>query len=323
MYDILTIGDIKLDTFIVIPEASVMCELKMPECKLCIEYGKKIPVEVIKSQIAGSAPNVAIGIAKMGKDAVIYSIMRADETRTLAIEFLTRHKVDPRHIKTQKRSSSFAAVINYKGEATQLVSLGDVEYRLPKPCPKSAWMHISELGSGYERLYSDVVRYVRNKGIKISLNPAVVQIQERKKELLELLKSTGILFLNLSEAKMLLRVGEKIEIHNMMARLKQMGPAYVVVTAGPNGAYAFDGEQLDFAPAFPAERVEVTGAGDAFASGFLGAIMHGKKHGEALKWGSVNGASVIGHVGPTEGLLTHTEIKKRLKARPSYKTKEL
>ncbi|MFH1711758.1 MAG: PfkB family carbohydrate kinase [Patescibacteria group bacterium] len=324
MYDIVTIGDIKLDTFIVVPEASVMCELKMPSCKLCFDYGKKIPVEVVKSQIAGSAPNVAIGIAKMGKNSAIYSIMGENGNKALAIDFLTRNGVDARCIKTEKnREDSFAAVINYKGEATQLVSLGKVEYRVPKTCPKTEWLHVSELGSGYEKMYRDVIKMVKLRGTKISLNPSVVQIQERKKELIELLKYTSVLFLNFSEAKMLLRTEEKIEIHYMLAQLKSLGPKYVVVTAGSNGAYAFDGQQIDFVPVFPAKRIEATGAGDAFSTGFLGAIMHGKKHAEAVKWGSVNAASVIEHVGPTDGLLSHNQIIKRLRDRPSYKTKEL
>ena len=66
-YDLITIGDIKLDTFVVLDEANISCELRMPECKLCLDYGAKIDVDVVDSQIAGSAPNVAVGLARMKK----------------------------------------------------------------------------------------------------------------------------------------------------------------------------------------------------------------------------------------------------------------
>lgn len=324
MYDILTIGDIKLDTFILIPEASVSCELKMPSCQLCIEYGAKIPVEDIETQVAGSAPNVAVGIAKMRKTATVYSEMGKDIFHQIAKNFLEKNGVESRYVKgAAGKDSSFAAVLNFKGESTQLVSHNGDEYRLPKQTPKTSWVHVSELGKGYEGLYKDIISLHKNRGTKISFNPGVVQIQERKKVLFQLIKHSEVLFVNMAEAQDILQSTGKVEIHHLMAELKRLGPAYVVVTDGRNGAYAFDGEQLDFAPMFPGKRVEATGAGDSFATGFLGALMHGKKHSEALAWASVNAASVVNEVGPTKGLLTHTEIKKRLKGKPSYKTQEM
>jgi sugar/nucleoside kinase (ribokinase family) len=74
---------------------------------------------------------------------------------------------------------------------------------------------------------------------------------------------------------------------------------------------------------FPGKRLEATGAGDAFATGFLGALLKGKNHAEALRWASVDAASVVMSVGPTAGLLTQTEIQTRLKARKSFKAKEV
>ena len=42
---------------------------------------------------------------------------------------------------------------------------------------------------------------------------------------------------------------------------------------------------------------------------------------EGLRWGAVNSSSVVGFVGPTKGLLSATEIRKRLKAKPNFKVK--
>ena len=94
MYDLITVGDVKLDTFIVIPDAHVMCTLKMPECQMCIDYGKKVPVDAIASQIAGSAPNVAVGLAKMKLSTAVKSVMGKDATHILAGHFLKQHEVD-------------------------------------------------------------------------------------------------------------------------------------------------------------------------------------------------------------------------------------
>ncbi|MCR4312199.1 MAG: PfkB family carbohydrate kinase [Candidatus Uhrbacteria bacterium] len=323
MLDLLTVGDIKLDTFIQLPDASLACDLKMPDCKLCIAYGKKIPVANVVSQIAGSAPNVAIGVAKMGMKTAVYSVMGEDATAAHAHAFLKEHDVVTKYIDEEPglRSSS-AAVLNYKGESTQLVDHLDTEYRLPSPFPAVKWLHVSELGSKYTRLYQDAIR-AHQKGVLISFNPGSVQLKERKPILADLIAATHLLFLNMNEARTLLRIENGDGIHAIMAGLISLGPKLVVVTDGIHGAYAFDGKQLDRVSAFPGKRVEATGAGDAFTSGFLGATLLGKPHREALRHASVNAASVVGFIGPTKGLLSHNEIEKRLRERPSFKSTEL
>ncbi|MFA5945592.1 MAG: carbohydrate kinase family protein [Patescibacteria group bacterium] len=322
MLDLISVGDVKLDTFIVLHEASVKCELKMPECKLCINYGDKIPVEAFVTQVAGSAPNVAMGLAKLGLQTSVLSHMGDDDVHAQALLFLNRHKVDTSLIKTKKGiRSSAAVVLNYKGESTQLVDFVPQEYHLPLRLPATNFLHICELGDGYEHLYEDAVVYAK-KGVRLSLNPGSIQIKQKKPELFNLLAVCEVLFINMSEAHALLEKEGDV-IHEIMSMLKALGPRYVVLTDGPRGAYAYDGKQLDVIPAFPGIMKEATGAGDAFSSGFLTALIKGKPHREALRWGSVNSASVIEHVGPTLGLLSSAEIMKRLKAHPGYQSKEL
>lgn len=330
MFDILTIGDIKLDTFVLLPEAHVSCQLQItpaaknrsgePTCRLCLAYGTKIPVRHISSQIAGTAPNVAVGIARLGKRATVASVMGDDGIHDMALRFLKSERVTTDLIQVKKhQESSFAAVIEYEGESTQLVAHGNFTYHLPTRC-QTEWLHLAELGEGYKQLYKEAIR-LHKKHTSISMNPGSIQIKERDPLLFELLHHTAVLFLNTSEARTLLKEKEETSIHQLISQLYELGSKYVVVTDGKNGAYAFDGETIAFAPAFPGTYVEGTGAGDAFSSGFLGALMYGHDHKTALAWGSVNAASVIGSVGPTKGLLSQTEIKKRLHERPSYRTK--
>jgi sugar/nucleoside kinase (ribokinase family) len=237
--------------------------------------------------------------------------------------FLAKHKVSTKFVKKQKGyRSSAAVVLNYKGESTQLVDHVSHSYRLTK-APATKFLHISELGGDYADLYKDTIHLKKSKDVKISFNPGAIQIQERKKIFLELISATEVLFVNLVEARKIVKADNGEEIRGIMLKLKALGPHYVVVTDGQNGAYAYDGETLVKAPMFPGKRVEATGAGDGFATGFLGAILKGKDHEEALRWGSVNAASVVGEVGPTAGLLSVSEIQSRLKAKPSYKVNSL
>jgi sugar/nucleoside kinase (ribokinase family) len=324
MFDLLTVGDIKLDAFISIPEKGASLNKTSKGDMLCIPNGVKNIVTDTDLQVAGSAPNVAIGVSKMRKQTSIYAQMGDSIFHEMAIAHLKKYKVDASLLRADpKLEHAFAAVLNYRGESTQLVTQTDVAYRLPKKLPSIEWFHLSELGSKYKALYGDLVAYKKSHGTRISFNPGLVQINERSRPFLKLIKYTDILFVNWQEAHMTLRAKKKLSPKTLLTRLHALGANYVVVTDGRNGAYAFDGSQLDFAPMFPGPRVEATGAGDAFTSGFLGAVMHGKHHDEALKWAAVNAASAVFHVGPTAGLLSHTQIKKRLKANPSYKTIEI
>ncbi len=324
MLDLLTVGDVKLDTFLLLPEASVMCELYAAGCKLCVTYGKKIPVTTMLSQIAGTAPNVAIGVAKFGKKTGIVSVMGNDDVYEHAKRFLKRHKVNTTYVVGKLGlHSSASTVVTYKGESTQFVSHIDVEYRLPDDQKRANWVHISELGEGYEKLYKDTIMVKKKHGTKISFNPGSIQLAEEKTILFDLLRLTDVLFLNMQEARLLLHIRDDDSIHGLLAGLRQLGPMIAIVTDGTKGAYAFDGESMIVVPMFPGKRVEATGAGDAFSSGFLGAMLHELPNDEALKYASVNAASVVGAVGPTIGLLTLEEIRLILDKHPNYKTKTL
>ncbi len=320
-YDLISIGDIKLDTFVVLDEANVSCELKMPECKLCLDYGAKINVKVVDSQIAGSAPNVAVGLARMKKKTSIVSVMGEDTTRPLALEHLKREGVDASLIEIiKKEKSTYSVVLNYKGEKTILTGHIKHEYHIPKTFPKPAWLYVGEMGEGYEKIYKQVTAFAKRDGVMIAMNPGSIQIEERKKSLYDLLPYLEVLFVNREEAQILSKESSN-ELHKLAGALYKRGPKHIIITDGKNGAYEYGGHELRFSPIFPGKLVEATGAGDAFASGYLGALMHGQSCSEGLRWGAVNSSSVVGHVGPTKGLLSATEIRKRLKTKPSFNVK--
>ncbi len=319
----ITIGDIKLDTFVVLDEANLQCELKMPECKLCLDYGAKIDVNIVDSQVAGSAPNVAVGLSRLGKKTAILSVMGQDTTRPLAYEVLKREGVSTRYIETvEGEQSTYSVVLNYQGEKTILTGHIRHSYHLPTSLPKTKWMYVCEMGHGYERLYRSVAARVRDNGIKLGLNPGSIQIEERKTFLYDVIRQTHVLFLNREEAHMVTK-SKITDIRHSASQLWKMGPDIVVITDGKNGSYCFDGSEIYFCPIFPGKAKEATGAGDAFATGFMAALMNGKDVPEGLRWGSVNASSVVKFVGPQAGLLTQSAIEKKLKSRTSFKVEKM
>ena len=85
------------------------------------------------------------------------------------------------------------------------------------------------------------------------------------------------------------------------------------MTNGKHGAHFLD-EKGNFKTRelVSGKVVERTGAGDLFAAGFLGAVIHGESLETAMSWGSVNAASVVGQVGAEAGLLTKEKMQEKL-----------
>jgi ribokinase len=87
-------------------------------------------------------------------------------------------------------------------------------------------------------------------------------------------------------------------------------PGTLVVTLGEQGARVA-GAQI---PAFPANVVDTTGAGDAFCAAFAVALAEGAADADAVRWGCAAGAHMVEHEGVIPGLPTRAELEERLAA---------
>ena len=112
----------------------------------------------------------------------------------------------------------------------------------------------------------------------------------------------------------------------LLKRLQALGPKKVVVTDGPKGAYAYDGENMWFQAPYPDPKppLERTGAGDAFSSTIVSGLALGNDLPTSLSWGAVNSMSVVQEVGAQKGLLNIADLKEFLKkAVPDFLAKKL
>ncbi|MEX1276826.1 MAG: PfkB family carbohydrate kinase [Bacteroidota bacterium] len=93
-------------------------------------------------------------------------------------------------------------------------------------------------------------------------------IEHRPKELSETLKVMDVLVVNDSEARLLTNEPNLVK---GARRIIGMGPKVVIIKKGEHGALLVTGETIFSAPAYPLENIyDPTGAGDAFAGGFVG-----------------------------------------------------
>jgi len=69
------------------------------------------------------------------------------------------------------------------------------------------------------------------------------------------------------------------------------------LTRSEQGSVVISGERTEVIAAVPTTVVDTTGAGDAYAAGFLAALTQGRDLGECGRWGSVAAAEIISHFG--------------------------
>ena len=321
MLDIISIGDATLDTFLKLREASVVYGPGKNDCKLILNFGDKIPVAHFVQKVAGNALNNAVGSARLGMKTAFYSVVGDDETGQKILRKMKREGISLEYVKTDKgKDSNYSVVLNFKGERTILIYHIKRKYILPK-LEKSKWIYYTSVGEGYEKLQVQLVRHLKHDGVKLGFNPGTHQLNRGIAGMRTILKLTAVFFVNKEEAEKL--VERQANIKELLSHLKKYGPEIVVITDGPRGSYAYDGRDFYHMGILPIKLVEATGAGDAYATGFIAAIWRGRSMAEAMRWGSANSASVVTKIGPQDGLLHVGEMKKMLKRFSGHKPEKI
>jgi len=123
------------------------------------------------------------------------------------------------------------------------------------------------LGNIDPRLQLDVLQQVHKPKL-VACDTMNFWIESRRSDLLELLEHVDLITLNDAEARQLT---EEANLVKAARWIQSHGPKTVIIKKGEHGALMFGPTSVFFTPAFPLESVfDPTGAGDAFAGGFIG-----------------------------------------------------
>jgi len=141
------------------------------------------------------------------------------------------------------------------------------------------------------RLQLEVLKQVKRPKL-IACDTMNFWIQSRRPDIVELLKHVDLVTLNDGEARQLT---EKSNLVQAAQWILARGPRHVIIKKGEHGAFMFTSNSIFFAPAFPLENVfDPTGAGDAFAGGFIGYLAASGDLSEANMRRAVICGSVMG-----------------------------
>lgn len=327
MFDLISIGDTVIDT--VIPLNDVQLISEKGQIWMGLPFGAKVPVENGVSMVAGNAANNAVGSARLGLKTAIYthSGNKDDEEDDLRIkEKFKKEGVDTRYIvEVSNLPSNHNIILSYKGERTILVHHQPWKFHLPD-LDKTRWIYLTSMSPSYaeSNVINQLINYIERVGCKLAYQPGTFQIKQGSKKQNRLLGLVDVIVMNIEEAKRFLghQITDKISVKKLLKGLFILGPKQVILTDGKAGSYGYDGDIFWKLEVFPAKLVEMTGAGDSFATATVAGIINGEPLNEAMRWGAANSASVVQEVGPQKGLLSYNQLQDRLKEHQQIVAKE-
>jgi ribokinase len=321
-YDVLSVGDAATDVFIRLADTHVRIWEDDHGHWMDLPFGGKVPFEyALTVEAGGNAANAAVGLSRLGISTAIAAHVGTDEIGRTMQAALEREGVDTHLVRFDPRQPSNRNFVLWFGQdRTILVHHELYDYHWPDLSPREIprWVYLSSVGSDGAAYLDRIVAWLRAEpSVRLAFQPGTFQIAQGTAAMQGLYQRADVLVCNREEA-VEIGGGDHGRLADLLESLHRLGPRIVVVTDGPEGAYASDGAQRYRVPAYPdpSPPKERTGAGDAFASALVAALVKGLPLEVALAWAPVNAMSVVQEVGSQSGLLGEAELLKHLKGAP-------
>mgnify|MGYP003109898246 FL=1 len=276
--------------------------------------------------VGGSPLNIAVGCARLGVNASLLTAVGNDKVGEFILNFLNKEGVNTRAIPVKNGTRSSAVVLGIEppdkfplvyyrdNAADSQVDIDDVDkanipdYKillingtaLNIEPTRSATFYATEIANRNEvdvvldlDFRADQWHDYRAFGLTVRAILPRVKMAIGTEE--EILAATLIDSSQVTIKEQQISAPEiKGNIDESIAQLLSSGIETLIVKRGEKGAsiYQKDGAREDV-PGFPVTVLNVLGAGDAFASGFLYGVLQGWDLKKACRMGNASGAQVV------------------------------
>ncbi|TNF69277.1 MAG: carbohydrate kinase family protein [Gammaproteobacteria bacterium] len=316
---------------------------KSLESYLLLEEGAKIEVTDQKIYSGGGATNAAVSFKRQGYEVALFGKVGHDRYGDMLLDELKDVGINvsyARRSNTYATANSFI-VPSLKGDRTVFAYRGANTSVLTEDLPEEAiqssdFVYVTSLSKDSAARFPEIVKLANQCDSKVAINPGNSQLVLGGGFVKSALDGVDIMLLNYEEAQLLMvslistdkhmketlaemndhhgeeLLGNQFQYEGVFFSLRQffkvvlgLGPRIVVVTNGSEGVYVATNEKLYFHPPYKYGKIVNTlGAGDAFASAFVGTIYADQPVEEAIRHGILNSGSVICYPDAKTGLLT-------------------
>lgn len=256
----------------------------------------------------GKGLNLALGMHRLGVEICLLLAIGKDSAGKAIHAFLEAEGMNTKHILALGEQSGFGVgligadgqnVIAVYGGANHLMSdkhILALEDELKTSQIMCAQFEIQQLTvlAGFH--------LAKRYKVKTMLNPSPWQ-----KPSPELLALTDILILNESEAGALFELDSyaslSVQAWCSLAQIDDWQGELLIITLAERGAILFQqGQEPLYIPAWTVKQIDPTGAGDAFAAGFVYALLKQYSYPQAMQFANACGALVVQETGVLETL---------------------
>ncbi len=260
MTRIVVLGDLNLDVIVQLPA--------------WVPRGEEIRT-TIKTRLGGSAANFARGIAQHeGIQISFIGCVGDDPAGRLLVTELAQRGIETYVKRVPLPTGTIVSLTDGK-ERTMFCSRGandalDESLIEPSRFKNATHLHLSGyafLSPGQARAAERAMSLAKGKGMSVSITapPANLIRDFGVDDFLSAIAPVDWLFLNHDEGRALTGAEASDEIVDILSGKFALG----ALTLGGAGSLAWEGETRDRGAISPLEDVDTTGAGDAFAAGFV------------------------------------------------------
>lgn len=310
-----------------------------------------IDIKGFDAFVGGSPLNIAVGCQRLGLNAGILTGVGDDKVGDFIINFLEKEKVETGYIPRVKGARSSAVVLGieppdkfplvyYRENAADMfVTMDNVDAANIGTC---RLLEVSGTALSKEPSRSAVF-YAAEKALESDV-PTVLDIDFRADQwddirsfgittraLLPMVKialgtEEEILAATLSNISQVTIKDQQIsapvitgDVQKSIQKILSLGVEILIVKTGSRGATIYDHNgDVEEVPGFPVEVLNVLGAGDAFASGFIYGFLQGWSLYKSCRMGNASGAQVVLQPGCANFMPTLTESLKFIEEKGGF-----
>jgi len=269
--------------------------------------------------LGGAATYIGLAASQFEVDSAIISVV-GDDFPQEYLDLFSNRNIDITALEIVNGGKTFFWKGKYHNDlntrdtlATELNTLADFNPVVPADFNGA---DVVMLGNLHPIVQLSVINQMKKRPKLIILDTMNFWMDNALNDLIEVIKHIDVITINDEEARQL--TGE-YSLVKAAQQIFTMGPKYVVIKKGENGALLFNEDQIFFAPALPLEEVfDPTGAGDTFAGGFSGYLAASDDNSfENMKKAIIHGSNLasfsVEKFGAERMLnLEHKEIRQRL-----------
>ena len=233
--------------------------------------GIETPKNKIDNVLGGAGTYICLSLKNFSSKYSIVSVVGKD-FKTEDLNLLENCGIDISGIKIEKNNKTFywscIYTDNFKERITTKTELNVMESFNPIISENKSYPDILLLGNLHPEIQLSAINQLNNKPSAIILDTMNYWIENFWDTVKEVISKVDIISINDEESEMI--TGHK-DLKQAAKVLNNMGPKYVIIKKGKDGAELFNYEKRYFASAYSVDKViDPTGAGDCFIGGITG-----------------------------------------------------